>query len=65
MWSCVCVHTFPSTQAFLGNIVQTAVVPSVLNAGNFQRQYHWNVEYFHSVVNRFWHYWIMLFLRIR
>jgi hypothetical protein len=43
---CVCLHTFTSTQAFRGNIVQTAVVPSVLNAGNFQRQYDLDFDFF-------------------
>jgi len=44
----MCVHIFTSTQAFRGNIVQMAVVPSVLNAGDFQRQYDWDAEFVHS-----------------
>jgi hypothetical protein len=48
----MCVHTFTSTQTFRGNIVQMAVVPSVLNAGDFQRQYDWDVEFVHSGVDR-------------
>jgi len=55
----MCVHTFTSTQAFRGNIVQMAVVPPVLNAGDFQRQYDWDVEFVHSGVDRGWHYWII------
>jgi len=35
-----------------------AVVPSVLNAGDFQRQYDWDVEFVHSGVDSGWHYWI-------
>jgi len=57
--ACVCIYTFTSTQAFRGNIVQMAVVPSVLNAGDFQRQYDWDVEFVHSGVDRGWHYWII------
>jgi hypothetical protein len=34
-------------------------VPSVLNAGDFQRQYDWDVEFVHSGVDRGWHYWII------
>jgi hypothetical protein len=55
----MCVHTFISTQAFRGNSVQMAVVPSVLNAGDFQKQYDWDVEFVHSGVDRGWHYWII------
>jgi len=52
------VYTFTLTQTFRGNIVQMAVVPSVLNAGDFQRQYDWDVEFVHSGVDSGWHYWI-------
>jgi len=53
------VYTFTSTQAFRGNIVQTAVLPSVLNAGDFQRKYDWDGEFVHSGVDSGWHYWII------
>jgi len=36
-----------------------AVVPSVLNAGDFKRQYNWDVEFVHSGVDSGWHYWII------
>jgi len=52
----VCVYTCTSTQAFRGNIVQMAAVPSVLNAGDLQRQYDWDVEFVHSGVDRGWQY---------
>jgi len=61
----VCVYTYTLTQAFRGNIIQTAVVPSVLNTGDFQRQYDWDGEFVHSEVDRGWHYWVTLFLRMR
>ena len=60
-----CICTFTSTHDFRGNIVKTAVVPSVLNAGDFQRQYDWDVEFVHDGVDRGWQYWIKKFLRIR
>ena len=47
---------FTLTQAFQGNIVQMAVGPSVLNAGDFEKQYDWDVEFVHSGVDRGWHY---------
>jgi hypothetical protein len=62
---CMCVYICTSTQALQGNIVQTAVVPSVLIAGDFQRQYDWEVEFVHSGVDRCWHYWITLFFIIQ
>jgi len=55
-YSHVCVHMFTLTQAFQGNIVQMAVGPSVLNAGDFEKQYDWDVEFVHSGVDRGWHY---------
>jgi hypothetical protein len=63
--TCMCVYTYTSTQALRGNIVQTAVVPSVLNAGDFQKQYDCEVEFVHSGVDRCWHYWITLFFIIQ
>jgi len=62
------VHVFVltfMTQAFRGNIVETAVVPSVLNAVDFQRQYNWDFEFVHSGMDKGWHYWITLYLRIQ
>ena len=36
-----------------------AVVPSVLNAGDYKRQYDCDIEFVHSGVDRGWHYWII------
>jgi len=54
---CVYVHLHRH-KPFEGS-VQMAVVPSVLNAGDFQRQYDWDAEFVHSGVDRGWHYWII------
>jgi len=52
----MCVYICTSTQAFRGNIVQMAAVPSLLNAGDFQTQYDWDVEFVHSGMDRGWEY---------
>jgi hypothetical protein len=48
----------------LRNIVEMAVVPSVLNAGDLQRQFDWDAVFVRSRVDRGWQYWITLLLRI-
>jgi hypothetical protein len=60
-----CVYTFTSTQAFRRNIVQTAVVPSVLNTTDFKGQFDQDCGFVNTGVHRGWHYWISLLLTIR
>jgi len=58
----VCIHIYIDT-IVSRNIVQMAVVTSVLNARDFQRQFDWDAVFVHSRVDRGWQYWITLLLR--